>query len=423
VIVCKQCGHHNEDSDTFCGSCGKFLEWTGERVIVAQPEPEPAPAPEPEPEPARVGFMDRVKQAVGMEDEAPPPPATTVEAPAAPPPLTAVAIAAAPSLNATAAPVAAPEPVLAGVGAPAAPAAVPVGSVDEPVSRRPTSLAPVVTRPRPGPRTMEPPTRRNPGDLICGQCGEGNDPARHFCRRCGNSLDEAIAVRLPWYRRFFSRLFGVRTREAGWRPRRVGPPNVMGGVMRVVRLAIVAMLAVGILGFLLIPRFHHLVVNKVTAGVTSVRKVVHPNYDTVYPVAAAATSQTAGHAASLTIDRTSNSYWAAIPTDKTPQLVFTFSEPQDLSEILFRSGAPGAQPSDFLNQPRPKAVHIIFTDAQGKLITATDITLTDQEGSQFYPIEAKQTTTARIQIQSVYPATGAARSAVAMAEVEFKIKD
>ncbi|TMG20091.1 MAG: hypothetical protein E6H98_01090 [Chloroflexi bacterium] len=423
MIVCKQCGHHNEDSDTFCGSCGKFLEWTGERVIVAQPEPEPAPAPEPEPEPARVGFMDRVKQAVGMEDEAPPPPATTVEAPAAPPPLTAVAVAAAPSLNATAAPVAAPEPVLAGVGAPAAPAAVPVGSVDEPVSRRPTSLAPVVTRPRPGPRTMEPPTRRNPGDLICGQCGEGNDPTRHFCRRCGNSLDEAIAVRLPWYRRFFSRLFGVRTREAGWRPRRVGPPNVMGGVMRVVRLAIVAMLAVGILGFLLIPRFHHLVVNKVTAGVTSVRKVVHPNYDTVYPVAAAATSQTAGHAASLTIDRTSNSYWAAIPTDKTPQLVFTFSEPQDLSEILFRSGAPGAQPSDFLNQPRPKAVHIIFTDAQGKLITATDITLTDQEGSQFYPIEAKQTTTARIQIQSVYPATGAARSAVAIAEVEFKIKD
>ena len=423
MIVCKQCGHHNEDSDTFCGSCGKFLEWTGERVIVAQPEPEPAPAPEPEPEPARVGFMDRVKQAVGMEDEAPPPPATTVEAPAAPPPLTAVAVAAAPPLNATAAPVVAPEPVLAGVGAPAAPAAVPAGSVDEPVSRRPTSLAPVVTRPRPGPRTMEPPTRRNPGDLICGQCGEGNDPTRHFCRRCGNSLDEAIAVRLPWYRRFFNRLFGVRTREAGWRPRRVGPPNVMGGVMRVVRLAIVAMLAVGILGFLLIPPFHNWVVNKVTAGVTSVRKVVHPNYDTVYPVAAAATSQTAGHAASLTIDRTSNSYWAAISTDKTPQLVFTFSEPQDLSEILFRSGAPGAQPSDFLNQPRPKAVHIIFTDAQGKLITATDITLTDQEGSQFYPIEAKQTTTARIQIQSVYPATGAARSAVAIAEVEFKIKD
>jgi len=69
VIVCKQCGHHNEDNDTFCGSCGKFLEWTGERVVVAQPEPEP-PAPEPEPEPARLGLIDRVKHAVGMEEAA-----------------------------------------------------------------------------------------------------------------------------------------------------------------------------------------------------------------------------------------------------------------------------------------------------------------------------------------------------------------
>ena len=72
MIVCKQCGHHNEDSDTFCGSCGKFLEWTGERVVVAQPEPEP-PAPEPVPEPAHVGLIDRVKHAVGMEEAAPPP--------------------------------------------------------------------------------------------------------------------------------------------------------------------------------------------------------------------------------------------------------------------------------------------------------------------------------------------------------------
>ncbi len=442
MIVCKQCGHHNEDSDTFCGSCGKFLEWTGERVVVAQPEPEPAPAPEPEPEPARVGFMDRVKHAVGLEEETPQS-AAAAEAPASPPPagrevpvtsaapsvtaapatIRVAAVVAAPPPNATAAPVSAPEPVLAGVGAPSAPSAVPAGSVDEPISRRPTSIAPVVARPRPGPRTMEPPTRRHPGDLICGQCGEGNDPTRHFCRRCGSSLDEAIMVRLPWYRRFFNRLFGVRTREAGWRPRRVGPPNVMGGVMRIVRLAIVALLAVGIVAFLLIPPFRNLVVNKVTAGVTSIRKVVHPNYDTIYPVAATATSQTAGHAAALTIDRTSNSYWAAIATDKSPQLVFTFSEPQDLAEILFRSGAPGAQPSDFLSQPRPKAVHIIFTDAKGKLITATDITLTDQEGSQFYTIDAKQTTTARIQVQSVYPATGATRSSAAIAEVEFKIKD
>lgn len=30
-VICKQCGNHNTDTDVFCGSCGSFLEWTGEQ--------------------------------------------------------------------------------------------------------------------------------------------------------------------------------------------------------------------------------------------------------------------------------------------------------------------------------------------------------------------------------------------------------
>jgi uncharacterized membrane protein YvbJ len=30
MIVCNQCGFQNMDNDSFCGSCGGFLEWTGE---------------------------------------------------------------------------------------------------------------------------------------------------------------------------------------------------------------------------------------------------------------------------------------------------------------------------------------------------------------------------------------------------------
>ena len=93
MIVCKQCGHHNEDSDTFCGSCGKFLEWTGERVVVAQPEPEP-PAPEPVPEPAHVGLIDRVKHAVGIEEVAPQPAPPPHPEPAAAPVAAATPVAA-----------------------------------------------------------------------------------------------------------------------------------------------------------------------------------------------------------------------------------------------------------------------------------------------------------------------------------------
>jgi hypothetical protein len=425
VIVCKQCGHHNEDNDTFCGSCGKFLEWTGERVVVAQPEPEPPPAA-PEPEPARVGLIDRVKHAVGLEEAAPsavsePAPRVvwsvpvTSAAPLAPPP-------------APAAPT--PAPVLAAVAAPAAPAAPPapppvsVVEADEPISRRPTSVAPAVTRPRQAPRTMEAPTRRQPGDLICGQCGEGNDPVRHFCRRCGNSLDEAIAVRLPWYRRFFNRLFGVRTREAGWRPHRVGPPNVMGVVWRVVRLALAALIVIALLAFLLVPSFHNLIVNRMTSSVTTVRKAIFPHYDAVYATGASASTSVGGHLPNLAIDKFTNTYWAALSSDHGPYLKLTFHDPVDLAQIGFDSGANGPTPlDDFLVQPRPHLVHLVFSDG-----TATDLTLKDEDpkvakNAQFYAVDARQVTFVEIHIMSVYAPAGASPSAVAIAEVEFRVRD
>ena len=446
MIVCKQCGHHNEDSDTFCGSCGKFLEWTGERVVIAQPEPEPV-APEPEPEPAKLGLIDRVKHAVGMEEAAVQPSVAVEPEPVAPPPMVravpvtssaptppsprgggdvpgpAPATSVAPPIVATAP---APAPVLAGVGAPvaAAPTSAPVAPADEPISRRPISVAPTTARPRSAPRTLEAPTRRHPGDLICGQCGEGNDPIRHFCRRCGNSLDEALAVRLPWYRRFFNKVFGVRTREAGWRPHRVGPPNVMGLVWRIIRLAIVALIVVGVLAFLLVPSFHNVVVDRVTSAVTAIRKAVHPNYDPVTPIGASASTAIAGHPPMLAIDRYSNTYWAALPGDRAPVLVIRFSGPQDLAEIGFRSGASGTAPADaFLAQPRPHVVHLVFSNGY-----ATDLTLKDQDATQpqFNALEdgkVKQVTFVEIHIQSVYAPAGASASSVAVTEVEFKTKD
>lgn len=445
MIVCKQCGHHNEDNDTFCGSCGKFLEWTGERVAVAQPEPEP-PAPEPEPEPARVGLIDRVKHAVGLEEAAPQPALSTHadggSAPAAAPaPVGAAAPAAAPAASApapqvlwsvpvtsgapTAPPAPPPAPVAAPTasGAPVAPA-MSVVQADEPISRRPTSVAPAVARPRQAPRTMEPPTRRHPGDLICGQCGEGNDPVRHFCRRCGNSLDEAIAVRFPWYRRFLNRIFGVRTREAGWRPQRVGPPNVMGVVWRVVRLALVALIIVGLLAFLLVPSFHNLVVNRVTSGVTTVRKAIFPHYDAVFPTGASASTSIAGHLPNLAIDKFTNTYWAAQASDHAPYLKLSFHDPVDLAQIGFDSGAAGTTPvDDFLAQPRPRQVHLVFSNG-----TTADLTLKDEDpkvakNAQFYPIDAKQVSFVEIHIMSVYAPAGASPSAVAIAEVEFRVKD
>ncbi len=69
MIICKNCGYQNEDDDAFCGSCGTFLEWAGERLAEPEPEPEPEPQPEQEPEPEKAGFMDRVKSTLGMGEE------------------------------------------------------------------------------------------------------------------------------------------------------------------------------------------------------------------------------------------------------------------------------------------------------------------------------------------------------------------
>lgn len=37
MIVCTMCGNHNDDAAAFCGDCGRFLEWNGEKVA---PPPE-----------------------------------------------------------------------------------------------------------------------------------------------------------------------------------------------------------------------------------------------------------------------------------------------------------------------------------------------------------------------------------------------
>ncbi len=443
MIVCKQCGHHNEDNDTFCGSCGKFLEWTGERVAVAEPEP-PPPVAQPEPEPVHHGLLDRVKQAVGLDEVATAP--TKAEPAAAPAPAPALAApAAAPSaptasapasasaaspfrsvpVNSAHAPAKAPEPVLAGVGTPAAAPPAPTGAPtgpspsDEPLSRRPTSVAPAAVRARPGPRTLEQPTRRHPGDLICGQCGEGNDPARHFCRRCGSELAEAAVVKLPWYRRIMQRLRGNRTREAGWRPNRVGGPNVTGMFVRVLRLAIAALLVLAVLAFLLVPPFHDAAVSRITAAVTSVRKAVHPNLDPVHAVGASATTSIPGHLPSLAIDTFSNTYWAASVSDRAPVLVLRFSGPVDLAEIGITPGASGTAPQDqFLAQPRPRQVHLVFSNG-----SAAEVTLSDSSKAQFNPIDAKQVTSVEIHVLSTWAPAGAAPSSVAITEVEFRVKD
>jgi len=60
----------------------------------------------------------------------------------------------------------------------------------------------------------------------------------------------------------------------------------MGVVWRIIRLAIGALIVIGLLAFLLVPSFHNLVVDRVTSTVTGVRKAIFPHYEAVYATGA-----------------------------------------------------------------------------------------------------------------------------------------
>ncbi len=88
------------------------------------------------------------------------------------------------------------------------------------VGAGPGPVAPVkASRPAARKRPVrQPPSRKiEPGDRICGACGEGNPPARNFCSRCGTTLAAAEVVKRRWWQRLVPRR-RRRSSEAGARP-------------------------------------------------------------------------------------------------------------------------------------------------------------------------------------------------------------
>ena len=151
-IICKKCGVHAAADETFCGGCGAFLEWEGERVVVDDGPPMAAAVPAAKENPVK---KNPVTENPAQENPTPVPPP------------------------------------------PAGPVAV--------------QPAPPIERPPPPP-PRAPVRRAEPGDIFCSQCGQPNNPERRFCRRCGTVLSEpAVAVRLPWWKRIFHRRDETRT--------------------------------------------------------------------------------------------------------------------------------------------------------------------------------------------------------------------
>lgn len=320
-------------------------------------------------------------------------------------------------------PTPAPTPTPTVPGPPDAPAAE--GAVARPAGgRKPEAVKPQRQRVKRTPAAAAPEEVLNPGDLVCGGCGAGNDPERRFCRRCGSSLVAAATVpRPPWYRRIFQRRPKAKP-EAGTRPDQVGGKGqgmATRGKYAFLRARstsrkvgrIVALLAlVGVAGLSLGPWK-----GAVGDQLDKVKRIISPDYEPVRPASASASSELDGHPATAATDQVSNSYWAegAEGTGEGQGLTFTFDQPVDLDRIGFLNGA-SEDPKDFVTQPRVREVQLLFDDGTTKALT-----IKDEAEFQEFGIEARDVTTVQLQIVSVYPSLDG--SAASLAEVEFFRKE
>jgi hypothetical protein len=464
VIVCKTCGYHNAGSDSFCGSCGAFLEWTGEKVEV--PKPVAAPAPEPEPEPEKKGLLAKVQSLlyadVGEREPVPrasgggggpaapggaktfgigpkgagpakspvppppggglskppppPPPGGGLSKPPVPPPPGAAPV----TTLATEAPAA--RPLVAPLTAASTPPPPPAAATPSPSTWavRPAGADPGVVAPQEHGRARmsvprSAPTRRlEPGDLVCGDCGEGNLPTRRFCSRCGNELAGAEVVRASWWRRMVphrkpraARSVEPETGVARTGQRRARRKSVFPAVRRTVAVLVVF----GGVAYAALPPVRQMANTAVLEGRQRATDLVFGKYEPVRAVTASATTADRRHPATAAVDGYWNTYWATTATG-SPQLKLVFQEPVELRKALIRGGIAG----NLQGSQRPRTLHLVYPSGVGQ-----DLNLADKTDPQEFELDSKgKVSSVEIYVQATY--ANAASKQVAISEIELFVK-
>ncbi len=422
MIVCKRCGNHNPAGDDFCGSCGAFLEWEGERIAEEVIEAPVAELPPPS------GLVTRIRQAVLGDGPPLPPPTVPGAAPSAQ------------TLAAQVAPLQPPPPTPAASSESASIAAALVAktpSAPAPQApRQPTAQTPSAAVARPKPQVKQAPTRTiNPGDLVCGSCGEPNSAERNFCRRCGTSLAEVVPVKQRWWKRSGAAKKSKNTVvQAGARPMVAGgrgggmakgakrggrklKGGIFGGFTSVRRvLALLAIVGIGT--GLAVPGLRSTITDKGGDILRSVKNRISPEFTQVSPdnSLSVATSATPGREATMIADGASNTFWLGAPEDAAAKATVTFAPPTDLAKVLI---TPGDQENkeNFKAQPRPKDLFIEAFDATGATLASKQLTLEDKADPQKFDLGASDAVSVSVTVQSCYP--DPALHVCAITEVEF----
>ncbi|WP_410664555.1 NADase-type glycan-binding domain-containing protein [Amycolatopsis sp. lyj-84] len=438
MLICGKCGHPNADPDTFCGACGKFLEWDGKRVKV---EVAPALIEQAEEDATKRGLLVRIRRAahelVGgtpLPDSKPAKKPEPAEAPpAAPPGLPPGPPPGMPPGMPPGLPPGMPPGLPPGLppGMPPGMPGDPAGLVDfadlpdDPadlpgperhlaapvVETEPPEQKPQPDRPRAVTVSRVPPrTKPRPGDLICGECGEGNPVHRKFCRRCGDSLATAEVAKRPWWRRLLPRR---RVRKAGSRPSRPGDGRgrrALSLAARRIRAAIGVVILVGGLVVGLYPPLRTAALHQVDRLRQWVLDTAETALGPVRPSTVDGPGGSPDHPPKAAFDTFKNTYWATTwDARKRPSLVIKLNGPVALRKVIVTSGASDA----FAAHGRPASLEFSYSNEKSDIVSVRD----SPQPQELALTNAVGVTGLKITVSAVHAAQDA--KDVAVAEVEL----
>jgi hypothetical protein len=310
--------------------------------------------------------------------------------------------------------------VTAGPALPAATEAEAKGLV-APVSavKQPDAVVPQETQKKPPQVRRQPPSRKlQPGELVCGDCGEGNTATRKFCSRCGTSLAEAEVVKTPWWRKLLPRR-GAKVRKSGDRPKRRGRGGrtklsaAVGATFKVVRRAVALALVLGGVAYGLFAPFRGWVNEQVAEAKGTLERTFLPQYA---PVSAAeaplASAALPDHPADLAVDNHFDTYWGAPVGATEVNMVVKFDRTVELSHIIVHNG-DGA---GFKETHRARKLHLVFSTGK-----TTDIDLQDMPDAQTLEIEnGEGVSSVEVHVLSTFPSVSGPN--LAISEIEFREK-
>jgi hypothetical protein len=288
------------------------------------------------------------------------------------------------------------------------------------------------------------PTRElQPGDLICGNCGAGNEPSRKFCRRCGASLAEASVAVIPWWRRLLQWRPG-QPKAAKPAPQEHVEPEAEGeaeagkrrkaikirrnrNLGKVAKRVLMIAAGVFVVLALVVPGIRHAFGSTFTRSKNAINRSISKQVEEVRPVSAVAPSDPT-HPSSLLIDGNASSYWASpsAPNSGVSTVIdveFGKEGPTNLDYLIFTVGAQA--PDNFGALARPKELLLHFSDsttwaACSASCSVQKLELQDTSKSQKFKVFGKNVQDLTLQISQIYPGSSQTQMSVAIAEIEFR---